>query len=251
MKGWKVQKFFGDLVYDLRSRGLLPFVVVLAIAIVTAPIVIKSMGSSDSAPAGAPQVASAEPAPEGKAAVVAYEPGLRNYRDRLDGLSSKNPFKQQYAPKEEGAQGGDGGGSGGGAGSGGGTSSGTKTITITETTKSKQFYYYYETDLRSGETGGQLRLRNDVPAFTILPSQQAPAAVYLGVAGGGKQAIFSVSRNVTAVSGQGECYPDPENCELLGIGSGQAADLRYGEDGKSYRIEIARIRFVKSKNPPD
>jgi len=38
MKAWKVQKFFGDVVYDLRSRGLLPVVVLLLVAMVAVPV---------------------------------------------------------------------------------------------------------------------------------------------------------------------------------------------------------------------
>jgi hypothetical protein len=252
MKGWKLQKFFGDLVYDLRTRGLLPFVVLLLVAIVAAPLVIKSMGSSDSVPPPAAQSASSEPAPESQAAVIAYKPGVRNYRERLDDLESKNPFRQQYPSEEEGA-GGDGSGgepAGEGTGATGGTGS---SVSFTRTRRVKRWYFYYETDLRSGETGQQLKVRRDVPNYTILPSEQAPVAVYIGVsrAGDGVQAVFSVSRDVTAVSGEGICYPDPDNCELLGLEAGQYADLLYAEDGKSYRIQVDRVRRVKSKNPPD
>ena len=45
MSAWKVQKFFGDLVYDLRSRNLLPVVIMLVVGIVAVPILV-SKGSS-------------------------------------------------------------------------------------------------------------------------------------------------------------------------------------------------------------
>ncbi len=51
VKRWKVQKFFGDLVYDLRSRNLLPVVIMLVVAIVAVPFLISSgsdRGDSDS-----------------------------------------------------------------------------------------------------------------------------------------------------------------------------------------------------------
>ena len=47
MRPWKVRKFFGDVVYDLRSRGLLPVLILLVVALIAVPILI-SRGSSDS-----------------------------------------------------------------------------------------------------------------------------------------------------------------------------------------------------------
>jgi hypothetical protein len=252
MKTWKIQKFASDVVYDLRTRGLLPIVVVLLLAIVAAPILIKGMGGTDS---GSGPVLSAEgvkPAPEGEAAVVAYEPGLRNYRDRLDGRTSKNPFKQQYPGGDDDQI--DGAGSGGEAGDEGineaGSGGGNGGITLTTTRRSKLFYFYYETDVRTGETGQDLKRSNDIDVFTQLPSSGTPVAVYLGVAAGGKQAVFSVSRSVTAVSGQGTCYPNPESCELLAVPNGKGADLLHSGDDRSYRIEVARIKLIKSTKPP-
>ena len=197
------------------------------------------------------QSASVKPAPEGQAAVVNYSPGLRNYRDRLSGRGAKDPFVQQYRDQ----QGGDGGGGGAVAASGGQStaSSDAGGVTITGTTRSKLYYFFHETDLRAGESGGELKQHKDIDEFTVLPSENAPVLVYLGVAANGdtKKAIFSVSRKVTNVSGQGVCYPDPENCELLGVPAKGAADLVYSGDNKIYRVVVDRIRFVKSTQPPD
>jgi hypothetical protein len=246
MKPWKLQKFGSDLMHDLRSRGLLPLAGLLLIAIVAAPFLISRMGGSEDAPAGTGslEAAAVKEAPEGKAAVVSYAPGVRNSR-RLDG-DPKNPFIQQHQD-----QGGDGdGGTEGGAGQDAGTT-GNGGVTITGTTRSRLFYFYYETDVRSGEAGQQLKRQNDIDPFTLLPSENVPVAVFMGVANGGNQAVFSVSRQVTNVSGEGTCYPDPDSCELLGISQGDGADLAYAGDNKIYRIEVARIKFIKSRNPPD
>ena len=37
MKGWKLRKFAGDVVYNLRSRGLLPIAIALVAAAVLVP----------------------------------------------------------------------------------------------------------------------------------------------------------------------------------------------------------------------
>jgi hypothetical protein len=245
MKGWKLKKFGSDLIYDLRSRGLLPLAGLLVIAIIAAPMVIAK-GSSDSEPtAAAVKSASVKEAPEGKSAVVAYSPGLRK-SDRLAG-SPEDPFVQQFRN-----QGGDGDASTASTGGGdeGTGSVGDGTVTITGTTQSKLYYFYYETDVLAGEAGSQLKRHNRISPYTLLPSEETPVVVFLGVAAQGKQAVFSVSRQVTSVSGEGECYPDPDSCELLGIPQGGNADLAYAGDNKIYRIQVARIKFVKSTKPP-
>ncbi len=56
---------------------------------------------------------------------------------------------------------------------------------------------------------------------------------------------------MTEVSGQGSAIPSPASCELLGVNRGAGADLVYSVDDKRYRIEIARIKFVKSTEPPN
>ena len=89
MKTWKIQKFFSDVVYDLRSRGLLPLAALLLVAMIVLPVLISRM-SSDSAPVTSVTAteSAAELAPENQAAVLAYSPGVRNYRKRLNDLTA-------------------------------------------------------------------------------------------------------------------------------------------------------------------
>ena len=49
MKLWKVQKFAGDVVYDLRSTNLLLPAVALLVALVAVPVLITRSGSDGSA----------------------------------------------------------------------------------------------------------------------------------------------------------------------------------------------------------
>ena len=44
MKPWKVRKFVGDVIYDLRSRNLLLVVLMLLIAIVAVPVLDLEVG---------------------------------------------------------------------------------------------------------------------------------------------------------------------------------------------------------------
>jgi hypothetical protein len=47
MKGWKLRKFAGDVVYDLRSRRLLPIAIALAAAVVLVPAYFALTGSDN------------------------------------------------------------------------------------------------------------------------------------------------------------------------------------------------------------
>jgi hypothetical protein len=256
VKGWKVQKFFGDLVYDLRSRNLLPVVLMLVAGMIAVPILISRSGSkgpdvSLSAPAS---VASA---PEAQNAVVSYHPGVRNLKKRLNDLGPKNPFIQQFtSPSQSGAassttvgnvafpgstgsgqttSGGSGGGSNGGNGSSGG--------------KTQAVYTYYLTDVTISD-GGAPATVNNLRQFQFLPNDATPVLTYLGTAAGGKQALFLVSKDVTSVGGTGVCFPSADACQMLGLSAGAGADLAYPPDGKTYHLQVTHIRRVNSTQPP-
>lgn len=268
MKSWKIQKFFGDLIYDMRSRGLLPLAALLLAAMVAVPMYLASQGS-DVAPQPVVAADTASLAPENQAAVVAYEPGVRDYKQRIADQSEKDPFIQQFtaspkatksledstggssstgtdalpdlAPSEGGADGTKDttSGSGSGSGSGGGkpASSGTR-------------YYFYETDVFTGEAGTELKRVNRVPNTSPLPSREVPVLLYMGVTNGGKTAVFSVSRDVVGVGGEGFCSPTPESCQLLALEKGQQADLTYAYANKVYTVKVADIRLkVTDKKP--
>ncbi len=98
MKSWKVQKFFGDLIYDMRSRGLLPLAALLLVAMVAVPMYLASK-SSEVAPQPPPAGdTAASLAPENQSAVVTYEPGIRDYKKRIADQSEADPFIQQFTP---------------------------------------------------------------------------------------------------------------------------------------------------------
>jgi hypothetical protein len=260
VKPWKLQKFAGDVLYDLRNRNLLLVVVMLVVAIVAVPVLVSS-GSGNSSPSlGLGLQASSTP--ETQNAVVAYHPGVRNFKQRLKGLSAKDPFTQQYLPPSGassssssadqlvqalgGSSGGSSGvgggstGSGGSGGSGGGGSKVTNHVT----------YYWWETDVQVGEAGTDLAQQNSVKPFQFLPSADKPVLTYLGTIGGGQQAIFLVSKDVVSVGGEGTCFPTADACQLLGLNAGKGADLIYGPDGKTYHVQVLKMHRVTSSKPP-
>jgi hypothetical protein len=264
MKAWKLRKFFGDLVYDLRNRGLLPVVVLLLVALVAIPVVITRGGSSSApiADTAALQEAVAS-APEAQAAVVAYEPGLRKYQDRLDKLSPKDPFEQQFSAAVQAATELSGTVSGGGA-SGTTTSTdisvdaGSTDTSGGSTSKKKKHkkkkagtaYVSYQSDVMVGEAGASLQSLTNVAPLTPLPSETAPVLIYLGPNAGGQYGLFLVSNKVSQLSGPGICVPAPDDCALLALSPGQTEDLVYDADGKTYQIQLVRLRRVVSSTPP-
>jgi hypothetical protein len=272
MKPWKLQKFFGDVIYDLRNRGLLPVVVLLLIGMVAVPVVLSRGGSDSTAPATPAAVEQASDlAPENQRAVVTYNPGLRDYKKRLNELQAKDPFKQQFTnagaaasaltstvasgtatatATTETSGGGststgssgspDPSGSSDSSGSGGSSSGG----------KLRVRYYSYQTDLSVGDISVPPTSRKKVSPFTYLPDPTVPVLVFLGPTGDGKAAIFLVSESVSSVSGPGSCFPAADQCQLMALRIGQTEDLVYDVDGKIYRIKVDRIKRVVSSKPP-
>ena len=40
-------------------------------------------------------------------------------------------------------------------------------------------------------------------------------------------------------------------CQLLGLDAGKGADLIYGPDGKTYHVQVLRVKRVTSSKPPE
>lgn len=260
MRPWKVQKFFGDVVYDLRNRGLLPVVGLLLVAMVAVPILL-SRGGGPSSSSLQPAAAMTKPAPEGERAVVAYTPpGLRNYKQRLNDQSAKDPFRQQFIHVTKSASASQLTSTASISSSTGTTSSGastgtpsTGTLTGTPTPstgsgsggKKKSKKVSYQVNVLAGNVNATLTPFDDVSAMTMLPSQTTPVVVYYGLTTDNKQAQFLVSNKVTTISGPGSCIPSPDDCALLTLGPGQSEDLAYSGDGNTYRIVVAAIKTIK------
>ncbi len=264
MRPWKVQKFFGDVVYDLRSRGLLPVVILVAVAMVAVPVLISRGGGSSSRSVVQPTAANTSTPPEIERAVVSYAPpGVRDYKKRLNDMTAKDPFHQQFAPpaasqsqlkstvpvaadsatsSTTSSSAVNGIPPSSGSSSGSGTSSGS--------TKTRRYYFYSVADLSVGEVTQPLTRHKKIKAFTALPDQVAPVMIYLGSSVNGKQAYFSISKSVTQTTGPGSCAPSPTDCSLLVLTPGQAEDMVYSTDGKTYRVKVNKINRVVTKKPP-
>jgi hypothetical protein len=261
VKLWKLQKFAGDVVYDLRSKNLLLPAVALLVALVAVPVLIAGSGSDGSAGAyGLGGATSATTPPESENAVVAYNPGVRNFKKRLSHLGPKNPFTQQYTNSPAPTPGADSlaqalsgsstsGSSGVGGGSTGGGNSGGGGKSPGKVTQQKTTYFWWESDVQVGEAGTPLTTMNSVKPFQFLPSPDKPVLTYIGTVSG-SQAVFLVSNEVSSIGGEGTCFPSVDACQLLGLNPGKGADLIYGPDGKTYHVQVLQVRRVTSSKPP-
>ena len=264
-------KFVDDLYRDLKDRNLLPLVALLVVGIIAVPIALSVSSDTPPPPAASAELVPAD-APEAQAAVLAENPGLRNYKQRLEALKAKNPFEQQFefsgldetsvegAVEESGVVETGAGGVSSGAGSAevGSTSGETITETTTpsadvDTTagETKIRFYTHRLDIAYG-VEGDVKKEKNVKVLDLLD----PVGAFIGASEDGARAFFMLSRDVTAVSGQGRCVPSPSNCEFLSLKEGQSETLTYQRGGEpeyapatNYRLAVDEIRLVKVKKP--
>lgn len=91
---------------------------------------------------------------------------------------------------------------------------------------------------------GNASVRKTVKRLQPLPSLEAPVAIYLGVSGDGKSAIFLVDEGVEAV-GDGECDPAPDKCETFKLKAGETEFLdvkdETGNVVAQYQLDLIKI----------
>jgi hypothetical protein len=128
--------------------------------------------------------------------------------------------------------------------SGGTTSPGTTPSPTTPVTPAAPHKVFAPNSLtvRFGDDNGSVR--KTVNRLQPLPSLEAPVAIYLGVSGDGKSAIFLVDEGVEAV-GDGECNPAPDKCETFKLKAGETEFLDVkGEAGTAvaqYQLDLIKI----------
>ena len=234
-----------SLMGDLIERRLWPAAVLLVVALVAVPVLIRSGGAETPVASVAP---GSTPAPGGPAAQVAP---ATDSSVKAGGGTVRDPFTQPVPPKAKtsaapsgsaaaapaasaaGAAAGttsmgrSGGGSsvpaeipgltdigvtpvGGSTGSTGGSTGGGSTLDARDS---------WHVDLRFG-TQGNLAARSDVPRLSPLPSQADPFFVFLGVLADGKTALFLISSDAQA-TGDGNCVPSPKNCDRVELKAGE------------------------------
>ena len=273
-----------DVVRDLRDRRLLIPAIALAVGLVAVPLLLSRSQESPPPPAAPP----ADVALKGAAtepAVLTEEVSVRDYKERLDQLKSKNPFQQHFSGIDGGKDAGLGGiegvpvtepSAGGGTASTGLSTGAAGAVASVSTTPSSTGpltspgslgsntsdnpggpskpetvtrYVSHELDISVGPVGS-LEQHNDVVQLKLLPSNSKPVLVFLGTSDDGKRAIFLVSDDVAATAGDGKCLPSPSNCTYLVMREGDEQTFDYTPDLTTYKLKVRELRTVTSKDAP-
>ncbi len=273
----KAPKFLSDLYADMRDRKLIPLVAVLLIAIPAVPILLSS--DPEPIPPAVPIAAGAE-ADELPTlpAVLASDPGLRDYRERLNALRTKNPFagvpaeksKSKDAQVEDVTEAAEAAGIpvGTGGSGGGGTSidesTTTESIDVTDNSVSNSGNnnnnnnngntepdtLAFRVDVEVGRAG-DLQRRKNVKLLTPLPSQSNPVSLFLGASEDGKHAVFLVSDDVVTARGDGRCVPTPADCQFANLKKGDEMRFGYapnGGDADTYVLKVLDILLERNED---
>ncbi len=266
----KVPDFLLDLYYDLRERHLLPLVAILAVAIVAVPIVLSQSSGSETPEEEAIAIATPSSVETPQGVLVAKSaPGLRDYDRRLRRLRAKDPFGHEDASAATEVSSSNAGGE---AEAAPGESSATPPPSSSEPSAPSSAapsensgeptpgpgnltYFSYAIDVRvvtggaqssgsGGDSSGNSTVRRNLPELTMLPSRDAPAAVYMGSTKDGKKALMLISSNVQAIFGDGKCVLGSDSCELLAMEPGLPETFVYGGAGRTFKIELQKIHLV-------
>jgi hypothetical protein len=108
-------------------------------------------------------------------------------------------------------------------------------------------YQAEELTVRFG--GGDDMSRMSVKKLEPVPVGEEPLVLYLGVADGGKSAVFLIDSSVEA-DGDGECMPDPNTCETVHVREGETEFFDVVDDAgttvSQYQLDLVDIKRRKT-----
>jgi hypothetical protein len=276
-----MNKFFNSLKGDLLDRRLMPFVALLAVALLAAIAYAVVGGSSSSTPPAASAPASTPVAGIAVSAVKSdAEPGAGETTGagKQSANAGRNPFSSpsETKPKASSASsttsssstsatsessGAAAGGSSSGStesASGGSSSpsSGSEATPAKPKPKAKkQPQTSYKVEVLFGATtAGTPALSAQLPAFANLkrqqplPSDSHALVVYRGVIAGGKSATFTIVGEAI-LRGEATCLPSTAQCQAIELKQGQTEELEEAQLGSApvvYELYLASIKASKS-----
>jgi hypothetical protein len=256
---------------DLTSRRMLPFVALLAVALLAAIAYALHSGSGASAPAPTAAAPSAVSPPAGSSPSVSQAPANSNaaVSETTSGTkyqrqgSARNPFISLVASSASktttAASGTKAAGSSttstksqsGSSGSGGAS---TKPVApkTTSPSKPKKNQPVYQVAVLFGvlpTTPGQVPVLTpyeNIKRLTPLPSAERSLVAFMGVSSSAKSASFAVTGEAI-LHGNGVCVPSASQCELIDLTPGQTEELSYLEpSGQTVVYQLKVVSIVKS-----
>jgi hypothetical protein len=250
---------FMDLWHDLREKRLWPVAVGLLAAIVAVPVILFKPAS----PPSVPPVATPNTGAGATLPVVSVDTGPI-VGSRLETFKQKNPFKpmkdlvKQPATASTPATAGTSGSSSGGStssgsssskSSGGGTSTGGTSTTpssppsVTPTAPSVQ-WFHYTADFSFGQPGHTTKFTS-AASFVLLPDDQHPSIVFLGIGGDHKSALFFISDPLFNAAGEGKCNPRGAACRFVTLKvseTGNEETFTSVDGSVTYNLKLLRIK---------
>jgi len=269
----KVPPFLSDLYIDLRDRRLLPLVALLLVAIVAAPILLKDNHNAVEPVAPIHVGGGSGSSADESLTVVRAEPGLRKYKKRLAHRSPTNPFKQRFTgPVLKGSElneqtstttttetssGSESGGSTPSNSTGGsGGSNGSEPVPGGDNSNLRFYTWTIKVQISRTETSpdgtvkmGDPVVHEHVKSLTPLPGEKTPVVTFIGVNPSTGLALFQVSKEVTALFGDGQCISGTGSCELVEIEKGFPETFEYGPGHVRYKFKVVKIELVRVAKP--
>ena len=251
--------FLLDLWHDLRAKRLWPVAVVLAVALVAVPVVLSKPSET---PAPTPTAVRKAPDPRDLKALASVKLAETDERgSSLDTFDPSDPFRPpkkvtKAAKQASGADSsitsetpdsGSGGASPGGTGdtgsTGGGTTGGGETPSTgggDAPTTTVQYRYVVDVTFSANDRTRHIK---GMERLDMLPNQDSPLLLFLGVSANAGNAVFLVDSTLEA-AGEGRCKPRASDCAFLYLGAGSEHEFT-NEEGDSYTLRIDEIRKVK------
>jgi hypothetical protein len=221
-----MNKLLLELWHDLRAKRLWPVAALLVVALVAMPVVLKKSASSAS-PSTPPPASPTAAGDTGKAVVVADSGSAQ--ASTLGVFNKKDPFKPDKAvlsaahpkaaapatgPSQSAPSGGGTPQPSGSLGGGSGSSGGAAPVAPQPTQpQAPQGPFAYTVDVKFGKRG-EPRVHHNVQKLDVLPNQNNPLLVFLGVNAAGDTAVFLTDTSLKA-AGEGSCKPNGDTCSFL------------------------------------
>jgi hypothetical protein len=249
--------FLIDLWQDLREKRLWPVAVGLLAATAAIPLLLfKPVSDASTAPPSSGDTGPREVLP-----VVSVESGP-NRGSNLTSFGEKNPFKPMKDLAKEsaantaddsasgdgattgsaGADTGSGSDTGSSSGSGGSGGSGDVPAGFDPSGPRVQ-WFRYASDFEFGEPGKEKKFEK-AASFTLLPSETAPAVVYMGVTDDAKHAQFFIADQGFVAEGEGHCNKGTA-CRFVTLSLASTGDEMTftSSDGQvTYNVRLLKIK---------
>ena len=250
--------FLNDLWHDLRAKRLWPIAAALLVGLVAVPLLVLKPSAAPAPASPQAAAAGAQPATAGQLKVAT---AANAEASDLEAFKGKDPFRSPaiarkvmkaisaspgIVPIDKTPTSKPSGGSGGDSTpkSSAPTAS-PKAPAFTAPnlkTKTKTVRYTYVVDVTFGKNG-QLRRYRGLRRLSMLPSEEAPLLISLGVDAKADDAVFIVDASVKS-EGEGKCAPSGPACALLYLGAGSEQYFTRA-DGESYTLRVDAIRKVR------